>query len=162
MPESAATARALLRHTLAALAYRSAKALRDTLPGFSDVRAGPTSRTAGQILTHMCDLFDWALHLAHGEHTFKATTPRTWDADSARYFTALAAFDAYLASDQPLGRSAEILFQGPIADALTHTGQIAMLRRLGGAPVRGESYARAEIVTGRVTGDQARSKVEFD
>jgi hypothetical protein len=152
----------LLRHTLATLAYRAAKATRDVPAGFAAFRAAPTSRSAGEILAHMCDLFDWALHLAHGKHVWKDTTPTTWDADRERFFAALAAFDAYLASGQPLGRSPEILFQGPIADALTHTGQISMLRRLAGAPVRGEAYARAEIVSGRVTAEQAASKVEFD
>src|SRR2546426_11302508 len=39
--------------------------------------------------------------------------------------------------------------QGPIADALTHIGQIAM-RRLAGAPIKGESYFAAEILIGRV------------
>jgi len=152
----------LLRHTVATLAYRAAKATRDVPDGFSDFRAAPGSRSAGQILAHMCDLFDWALHLAHGKHVWKDTTPRSWSADRERFFAALAAFDAYLASGQPLGRSPEILFQGPVADALTHTGQISMLRRLAGAPVRGEAYARAEIVVGRVTAEQAKSNVEFD
>jgi len=154
--------RSLLRHTVATLAYRAAKALRGAPPGFSDVRGSPTSRSAGQILAHMCDLFDWALHLARGRHVWQNTEPTTWDADSARFFAALKAFDDYLAGGEPLGRGPDILFQGPIADALAHTGQITYLRRIAGAPVKGESYARADITIGRVTADQAKSNVEFD
>ncbi|HVP71104.1 MAG TPA: hypothetical protein VMS45_07240 [Gemmatimonadaceae bacterium] len=154
--------RMMLRHTVATLAYRAAKALRGAPPGFAEVRGSPTSRNAGQILAHMCDLFDWALHLAHGKHVWKDTQPTTWEADSARFFAAVKAFDDYLASDQPLGRVPQILFQGPVADALAHTGQINYLRRMGGSPVRGESYARADIMTGRVTADQAPPKAEFD
>jgi hypothetical protein len=82
--------------------------------------------------------------------------------DSQRFFAALAAFDAYLASGEPLGASVEKLFQGPIADALTHVGQIAILRRMAGAPVHAENYFRAEIVAGRVGPDQAAPKREFD
>jgi hypothetical protein len=151
-----------LRHTVATVAYRAAKATRDVPPGFSSFRAGESSRSAGEILAHMGDLFDWALSLAHGKHVWKDSAPRSWEEDRARFFEALSAFDAYLASGQPLGRRPEILFQGAVADALTHTGQIALLRRLAGAPVRGESYALAEIVVGRVTAEQAPPKREFD
>ena len=75
---------------------------------------------------------------------------------------ALRAHDEFLASDAPLGISAERLFQGPIADALTHTGQLAMLRRIAGAPMRGENYARAEIARGRVGAEQPKPGFEFD
>ena len=79
-----------------------------------------------------------------------------------RFFASLAAFDAYLGSDQPLQRDATALFQGPIADALTHTGQLAMLRRLHGAPMKGENYSRAEIEIGRVGSEQTAPRREFD
>jgi hypothetical protein len=100
--------------------------------------------------------------LAKGEHRWSDTEPGEWNTDVARFFAALKKLDDYLASDQPLGRSPENLFQGPIADSLTHFGQIAMLRRIAGAPVRGESYARADITVGRVGLDQAPPNWEFD
>lgn len=154
--------RELLRHTVATLAYRAAKAVRGAHPDFAHFRSAETTRTPLQILAHLADLFDWALALAENQHRWNPVAPTTWDADSKRFFTALARFDAYLASDRPLGWSAERLFQGPVADALTHVGQLTMLRRLAGLPIRGENYARAEIVVGRVTADQASSKIEFD
>jgi hypothetical protein len=110
----------------------------------------------------MGDLFDWALTMARGEYRWRDSTPQPWTEDVERYFTALTAFDAYLASPAALGWSAEHLFQGPVADALTHTGQLALLRRLAGQPVRGESYARADIAAGRTGLDQAAPRVEFD
>jgi hypothetical protein len=155
-------ARDLLRHTVATLAYRAGKALRDTPPGFAEFHVGPTSRTPAQILAHICDLLDWAVSLAEGQQRWRSTTPDEWTADCARFFAALETFDKYLASDAPLGSTAERLFQGPIADALTHTGQLTMLRRLAGSPVRGESYAKAEIVAGRVGASQTKPRVEFD
>ena len=79
-----------------------------------------------------------------------------------RFSAALRAFDDYLAAPLPLGSSAEKLFQGPVADALTHIGQIAMLRRLSGSPVRGESYFRADIAAGRVGLEQSAPIREFD
>ena len=72
----------------------------------------------------------------------------------ARFFQALARLDERLAREAPLGWSERQIFQGPIADALTHVGQIAMLRRMFGSPVRGESYLKAEIVAGRVGPEQ--------
>jgi hypothetical protein len=142
--------RLFLRHAVATLAYRAGKALRGAPSTFVDFTVAPSTRTPGQIVAHMGDLLDWALYLARGEQSWHDSMPLPWDREVARFFAALAAFDAYLASDESLGWSAERLFQGPIADALTHTGQLTMLRRLAGAPVRGENYARATITAGTV------------
>jgi hypothetical protein len=150
-----------LRHCVATLAYRGGKALRDAPDGFSTFRAGQSSRTAGEILAHIGDLLDWALWLAKGEHKWEPRAPREWPQDVARFHSGLAALDAYLATGAPLGFPAEKIFQGPIADALTHVGQIALLRGLAGAPVKGENYFRAEISIGRVESDQAKPVREF-
>ena len=154
--------RELLRHTLATLAYRAGKALRNAPPAFGAFAVKAGSRTPAQILSHICDLFDWALSMARGAQRWQNTPPGEWGADCDRFFRALEAFDDYLASDAPLGTSVEQLFQGPIADALTHTGQLTMLRRIAGSPVRGENYARAEIKTGHVGAVQAPARAEFD
>jgi hypothetical protein len=155
-------ARALLRHTLATLAYRGAKALRDAPPAFADHRAGPSSRTPVQILAHVGDLLDWAQGLADGRHEWRDAEPRSWEQEVQRFHAGLTALDARLAAPEPLGFPAERLFQGPIADALTHVGQIALLRRMVGAPVRGENYFKADIAAGRVGPDQAPPRREFD
>jgi len=154
--------RELLRHTLATVAYRGAKAVRDAPAGFAEFRAGATSRTAGEVLAHIGDLFDWALALAKGNYAWHDSPPLTWDRQVERFFATLEAFDRYVAGDQPLGFPAEKLFQGPIADSLTHIGQIAMLRRLAGSPIRGESYFKADIAAGRVDVNQPEPRREFD
>src|SRR5262245_40713294 len=154
--------RELLRHTLATLAYRGGKALRGAPASFFGFRIGEATRTPGEILSHIGDLLDWALHLLRGEHVWHDATVGTWEHGSARFFDGLARLDAYLASDAPLVCSAEKLFQGPIADAFTHIGQIAMLRRLAGSPVRGENYFRADIAAGRVGPEQSAPRREFD
>src|SRR5262249_23032429 len=154
--------REALRHTVATLAYRGSKALRDVPPDFGAYKVGPTSRTPSEILAHLGDLMGWALSMAKGAEAWPGAPPEAWDADVARFFDGLREFDDYLASPAPLACSAEKLFQGPIADALTHVGQIAMLRRLAGAPVRGENYFRADIVAGRVGRDQAAPRREFE
>jgi len=162
MPTSKNPARELLRHTVATVAYRGGKALRGAPATFATFRSGETSRTPGEILAHMGDLFDWALSTAEGQQQWNPAKPREWNADIDRFFTALTKFDEYLASDQPLHASAEALFQGPIADALNHVGQLAMLRRMAGAPVRSENYFVADIAAGRCGTDQATPKREFD
>lgn len=154
--------REMLRHTVATLAYRGAKTLATAPAGFAGFRADETARTPGEILAHIGDLLVWALCVAQGEYTYKESSPLPWEQEVARFFSALQAFDDYLASAAPLGYSAEKIFQGPIADALTHVGQIAMLRRMAGAPIRGESYFRAEIASGRVGADQSTKRAEFD
>ena len=154
--------RQMLRHTLATLAYRGGKTLRGAPEGFSGFRASASTRTPGQVLAHIGDLLDWALSIAQGKQEWHISQMQSWELDSQRFFAALAALDAYLASGEPLGASVEKLFQGPIADALTHVGQIAILRRMADAPVRAENYFRAEIVAGRVGPDQAAPKREFN
>jgi hypothetical protein len=154
--------REMLRHALATVAYRAGKTLRDPAPGFADFRAGPSSRSAVEILAHVGDLFDWALEMARGQEVWRDSVPLAWEREVERFHATLARLDGYLASEEPLGSPAEQLFQGPIADALTHVGQIGMLRRLAGAPVRGENYAKARIAIGRIGPDQAPPKREFD
>jgi hypothetical protein len=154
--------RELLRHTLATLAYRGGKTLRGAPEGFASFRAGETSRTAGEILAHLGDLFDWSHGLLRGEHVWQPAAPGTWEEETSRFFDGLARLDGLLASDAPLVCSPEQIFQGPIADAFTHVGQLAMLRRLDGSPVRGENYFKADITAGRVGPDQAAPRREFD
>ena len=151
----------ILRHTVATLAYRGGKALRGAPPEFASYQAGSGGRTAGQILAHLCDLIDWAITLADGKQAWHNSTPQAWDADTARFFARLEAFDQRLAGAAPLSADAEHLFQGPIADALTHVGQIAMLRRMAGCPIPGENYFVAKITAGRVGADQAAPVKEF-
>jgi hypothetical protein len=152
----------MFRHTLATLAYRAGKALRGAPPEFAGYRAQPGSRTPAEILAHMGDLFDWALSIANGKQTWHNSPPLPWDEEVARFFAALEAFDQRIASDEALGCPAEKLFQGPVADALTHTGQIAMLRRMAGCAMRGENYFVADIAAGRVGAEQAAPVREFD
>jgi hypothetical protein len=154
--------RAFLRHAVATVAYRAGKVLRDVPAGFEDFRAGSTSRTAGQVLAHLGDLFDWAATLARGAPEWTPREPVDWNADVDRFFAAVARFDEVIASDAPLRASPEAIFQGPVADALTHVGQLALLRRLAGSPVRGENYFRADIVTGRVGRIQTAPRREFE
>jgi hypothetical protein len=153
--------RALLRHTLATLAYRGGKAIRDAPNGFSDFRVAETSRTPGQILAHIGDLMDWGLSLAEGAQRWQDSTPLPWPEESQRFFNALRKFDERLASAAPLACPPEQLFQGPVADSLTHVGQIAMLRRIAGAPIKGENYFKADIVSGRVGAEQTAPRREF-
>jgi len=135
----------ILRHTLATLAYRASKVLRDAPPEFAQFQASPSTRTPEGILAHMGDLFDWAVSLVHGRHEWKDSEPLPWHHEVKRFFAAVSRLDAYLASGAPLGCTPEKLFQGPVADALTHTGQLAMLRRMAGAPVPAENYFKADI-----------------
>ena len=154
--------RALLRHAVATLAYRGGKALRGAPPDFAAFRAAAGSRSAGEILAHVGDLLDWAISLAEGRPAWSDSPPLSREEGSARFFGGLARFDARLSSGAPLGNSAGKLFQGPIADAFTHVGQISLLRRLAGAPVRGENYLKAPIAAGRVGPEQGEPGFEFD
>ncbi len=154
-------ARQFLRHAVATVAYRGGKALRGAPDHFASFHIGDKTRTPAQILAHMGDLFEWALSIAQGKQTWHDSAPLPWNAEVERFFAAIKKFDGYLASGQPLHEPVEGLFQGPVADALNHIGQIAMLRRLGGAPIKGENYFKADIAAGRVGLDQSAPRREF-
>ena len=154
--------RELLRHVVATIAYRGAKSVRDAPSTFASFRIGETTRTPARILAHVGDLFDWALSIAKGKQEWHDSTPLEWDQEVVRFFEAIGRFDAYLVSDAPLGCPAEQIVQGPLADALTHIGQLAMLRRLAGTAIRGENYFKADIAAGRVGPVQAAPRREFD
>lgn len=159
--QSAAT-RKVLRHLAATLAYRAAKVLVDLPAGFGDASFGPATRRPAEIAGHLADLMAWAVHLARGEFVWAAGSSGNWDVEVRRFFDRLDALDRELAANDIPDASMEKLIQGPLADALTHVGQLAMLRGMAGAPVRPESYARAEIIVGRVGRDQAAPRREFD
>ena len=152
----------MLQHTVATLAYRGAKAVRGAPESFASFKASETTRTPAQILAHIGDLFDWALSIAKGKEAWNNSEALEWNEEINRFHVALERFDNFLASDAELSASCERLFQGPIADALTHVGQLTMLRRIAGAPIKGENYSRAKIEAGRVGADQEAPKREFD
>jgi hypothetical protein len=159
---SAETSRQFLRHILATVAYRGGKSMRGAPAGFAEFHASETTRTPGQILAHLGDLLDWALSQVSGKEKWSGSKPIAWDEGVKRFFASLQALDDYVASDSALSCTPEKLFQGAIADVLTHIGQISMLRRLAGSPVRAENYSRAEIVAGRVGSEQTPPSKEFD
>jgi hypothetical protein len=150
LPPDDPTTRQFLRHALATLAYRAGKTVRGTPEAFGQYRHTPDSNSCVEILAHMGDLMDWALRMVRGAPSWTTATPQAWDREIERFFAALGAFDAHLADGQPIRWEPERVFQGGIADALTHTGQLAMLRRLSGFQMKGENYSKADIVVGRV------------
>ncbi len=147
---------------MATIAYRASRVVLDPPGGYADFHAGPTTRTPRQIVAHIGDLMDWALSHVRGAHAWHMSTPLAWADEVSRMFAAIERLDAYLATDAPLEWPADQLIQAPMADALTHVGQLAMLRRLAGAPVRGEHYSEADIVVGRVTLDQPAPRMVID
>jgi hypothetical protein len=158
------TDREFLRHTLATLAYRAAKTMRGAPDSFATFKAGPSSKTPMEIVGHMADLMAWGYAMATGPGKWVNGPAESWKPTCERFFAQMKAFDDLLASNATLDYDLTRLFQGPVADALTHTGQLAMLRRLHGAPMKGESYNRADIKAGRVGAEQtpADPKFEFD
>ena len=155
-------ARMALRQLAATLAYRAAKVLRDAPQEFAHKAFGDATRQPVRIVAHMGDLMSWGVSMAGGGKEWKPAGGDDWGTEVQRFFTGLAALDAALADGGEFKGSIEKIIQGPLADALTHVGQLAMLRGMAGAPVRPESYARAAITAGRVGLDQEAPRAEFD
>jgi hypothetical protein len=151
--------RELLRHTLSTVAYRAARALEGAGEQFGSFDGA--GRQPVEILAHMGDLFDWALSAAMGKSRWQVSKPLAWGEEKRRFFASLQAFDAFLASAKVLHAPIERLLQGPVADALTHVGQLAMLRRLAGNPAQGENFVVAAIAVGHVDAEQPKAVAPF-
>jgi hypothetical protein len=164
IPSDDPVTRLFLRHALATLAYRAGKTVRGTPESYASYKSAPESPSPNQILAHMGDLMDWALTMANGSPKWTNARPLPWNQEIDRFFTAVQRFDDYLESGLPIAWDPARIFQGGIADALTHTGQLAMLRRLSGHKMKGENYSKAQIAVGRVGSDQAPPEPgnEFD
>ena len=145
--------REVLRHLVATVAYRGGLAITDAPEEFARFRGNETTRTPGELLAHIGDLLEGSLHLVKGNLVHLASAPLPWDEEVTRFFAAVKEFDRYLALEAPLACGVEKLVQGPIGDALTHVGQIVMLRRMAGSPIRPAAYFTAEIVPGEINQD---------
>jgi hypothetical protein len=150
MSETLDLKREMLRHLVATLAYRGRVAVLNAPEDFADFRLSETTRTPAELLAHIGDNLQGSLYLMQGEMVYLNSLPLSWEEEIARFFINIKEFDAYLASDAPLAQPVEKIMQGPIADALTHVGQIVMMRRLAGAPVQADSYFNAQIIAGKI------------
>jgi hypothetical protein len=154
MPNDVKSGQEMIRHAVATMVYRGAKTFRDAPADFGEFRVKPESRTPLEIIAHMGDLFDWALSMAKGQEVWRTSTPLEWDREVNRFYASVREFDTYLGSSPTIACPLERLLQGPILDALTHIGQLAMLRHIFGTPIKGENYFSADIRVGQVGPNQ--------
>lgn len=139
-----------LRHTIATLAYRANATIDGAPTTFAATSAGAGTRPAAEVLAHMGDLLDWAYSLAIGDEKWNDSTALPWPEEVARFHKALTRLDLHIRSGAELKAPAAKIFQGAIADAIWHTGQLAMLRRIAGAPIESANYAEAPIAEGKL------------
>ncbi len=146
----------LLRHFLAALAYRTQKALRDAPADFGSFRAGNETRTPAQLVCHMTSVLGYARTYVVGGRYWPDPLP-SLEEEILRFHEMIQDLARHIEAGTPLlrGMTAERLLQGPLSDAMTHAGQLAMLRRLAGAPVAPENFIVAEIDPERLGANQA-------
>jgi hypothetical protein len=148
--------RAMLRHFLAALSYRTQKALRDAPAEFAEFDAGSKVRTPKELVRHMTSVLGYArTHFIGG--SYRPDPLPTFDAEIVRFHEMLADLVRYLEAGTPFQGdvTAERLLQGPFSDAMTHAGQLAVLRRLSGSPVAPENFIVALVDPARLGPDQA-------
>jgi hypothetical protein len=145
--------RKILRHFLAALAYRTQKAIRMASDGYADFRVVPGVRTPHQIVRHMSDVLMYACAYYTGE-SHRALSAPSFAEQVDHFHEVLSELDGYIETGSPVGTTYERLLQGPLADAMSHVGQLALLRRLAGDPVPPENFIEADIEDGRVGREQ--------
>ncbi len=143
----------MVRHFLAALAYRFHKAVKDAPEGFAELDAGHGIRSPLAIVHHVNGVLGYArVVLETGDLDHWHEVPRLgWREQLALVHQTLEAIDALLAADRRIDPDKlQRLLQGPLADAMTHVGQLAMLRRVAGSPIHAESFYKADIRAGQV------------
>ena len=144
----------LLRHLVATIAFRATVALR----GFPEAAAATPpadgARTPLELLAHLADLMQWSALLVRGEGRPRRAVDGSWQAAEARLYAGLAALDAALTDASTPSYDADALVHGPLADALTHVGQLLLVRRLAGAPAERQRYLTADVRTGVVGPEQ--------
>ena len=147
--------RRMLRHFLAALAYRTQKALRGAPPSFGGFSPGHDVRTPQELVRHMTSVLGYARTFFVGGRYWPEPLPSLAD-EVARFHAVVASLADHLGGPAPLpdGVTPERLLQGPLADAMTHAGQLALLRRLAGAPVPPENFVFADVRPDRLGPDQ--------
>jgi hypothetical protein len=146
--------RRLLQHFLAALAYRTQKALRGAPPSFADFDVGSNVRTPRELLWHMTGVIGYARTMLHGG-PFEPPRLDAFDAEVERFHLALRDLRDDFADPSLEAKITDSQFlQGPLSDAMTHAGQLAMLRRLHGSPVPSENFAQAAIEAANVGASQ--------
>jgi hypothetical protein len=138
--------RKLLAHFLAALAYRTQKALREAPADFGSFRAVEGVRTPAELVRHMASVLGYARTFFVGGHYWPEALA-SFDEEIERFHEMLGLLAQHLRNGDALleGMTEERLLQGPFSDAMTHAGQLALLRRLAGAPVPPENFIAAEI-----------------
>ena len=147
--------RELLRHFLAAIAYRTQKALRGAPEHYPAFSAGNRVRTPVELIRHMTSLMGYVrTFVVGGSSPVKPDPLPTFKEEVARFHEMLEAVGALLSGDAKCSLTTEQLLQGPFADTMTHVGQLAMLRRLADAPVAPENFIYADIRAERLDADQ--------
>ena len=147
--------RRVLRHFLAALAYRTQKALRGAPPQFADFSAGAGTRTPRELVRHMASVLGYARTFFIGG-VYQPEPLESFEAEIERFHEVVDELGAHLARGTPLQHlTCDQLLQGPFSDAMTHAGQLTMLRRLSGSPVASENFLFADISADRLGSDQA-------
>jgi uncharacterized damage-inducible protein DinB len=141
----------ILRHLVATIAYRSSHSLRDAPAGFQDVRLAEGSMTAGELVFHITQVLSFALAVVNGTERVRYEA-LDWPQEVARFYAMLGELDASLASGARMEDGMDLrLVQGPLADALTHVGQLHAMRRKAGAPIAPTNYIKANVQAGRTT-----------
>ncbi len=139
----------VLRHLVAAIAFRSSRSLRDAPPGFENVRLSDDSMSAKELVLHMTNVTAFAIATVTQMDRVRHE-PRDWKGEVDRFYALLGELDAKLAAGASLEPGMDLkLIQGPLADALTHVGQLHSMRRKVGAPIASTNYIKADIQTGR-------------
>jgi len=140
----------ILRHLVATIAYRASRSLRNVPEGFESVRLDDTAMSAGELILHMTNVMAFALATVRQTDRLQHRA-LAWPQEVTRFYSLLGELDSKLAAGAVLEEGMDLrLVQGPLADILTHIGQLHAMRRKAGAPVDSASYIKADVRIGRI------------
>lgn len=143
----------MLRHFLASIAYRATKAIKNAPDNYPTFNLGKGVKTPLRILHHITGVLTYA-HSFFEHYETTHFEVKSWSAEINELYKILSKLDVSIQEKNPNKVTEEQLLQGPFSDAMTHVGQLSMLRRMVDSPIPSENFIFADIRKGEVGPDQ--------
>ena len=143
----------MLRHFLASITYRATKAIKNVPETYPAHDLGKGVKTPLRILHHITGVLTYA-HSFFEHYDTTHIDVKSWDAEVGEFYSILSKLDKSIQEKKPKEVTEEQLLQGPLSDAMTHIGQLSMLRRLADSPLPSENFIFADVRKGAVGPNQ--------
>ncbi len=133
-----------IQHFLKVLSYRFEKAIHNAAESYPKHASGHGIRTPLELLGHMNGVLEFAISSLKNQPR-RNIPEQSWQEQITLYYEKLKELNQLMQENSFDTDTLERILQGPLADAMTHIGQLAMMRRLANSAIAGENYFAADM-----------------